>query len=253
MGIWSDLTGKTGAEAARRAAGDTYDKQQSAVGRMLGYGEDFKTSTDANAKGFDPYIQNYQPYVESGQQANSALTRLMNDPSSLRALPGYQFAQEEGSRAIDRSSAARGMDASGRTLKDLTRFGTGVADQTYGNQFQRLLALSGQGLGATGAQAGVGGQQIGMQQQGLQGQLSARSTAYGGDMTSAGTIGQGEIAGANARAAGSQNIMNGALKLGGMALGAFSPSGAFGGGGGAGGGYTVIGFDSAGNPNYGRA
>ena len=56
--------------------------------------------------------------------------------------------------------------------------------------------------------------------QGLQGQYGARSTAYGGDMASAGTIGQGDIAAANARAAGSQNIFNGAMKLGGLAFGA---------------------------------
>lgn len=256
MGFWQDLTGKTAAEASKAAAADTYNKQQGAVQRLLGYGNEYKAGTDANAEGFDPYIQNYQPYVESGQAANSALMNLMQNPSSVRGLPGYQFNQEEGQRAIDGSSAARGMNASGRTLKDLMRFGTGLADQTYGNQWQRLLGLSGQGLTATGAQAGVGGQQIGLQQQGLQGQLGARTTAYGGDMGSAGTIGQGNIAAANAKAAGSQNLLNTGLKIAGMVAAPFTGGlsmlpGMMSGGGG--GGFTVQGFDSAGNPNYGRS
>ena len=74
----------------------------------------------------------------------------------MRALPSYQFDQQEGQRAVDRSAAARGMDASGRTLKDLTRFGTGLSDQTYGNQLTRLLGLNlqgfSQGMSALGAQ-----------------------------------------------------------------------------------------------------
>lgn len=230
MGWWSDFTGQTGANAARAAAADTYGKQQSAVSRLLGYGDEYKTNTDANAAGFDPYIRNYAPYVQNGQDASAALHNLMTNPDSVRGLPGYQFAQEQGVQALDRGAAARHMLNSGRGSKDLLRFGTGLADQTYGNQWQRLLGLSQQGLGATGAQAGVGGQQIGLEQQGLQGQLGARTTAYGGDMTAAGTIGQGDIAAANARAAGSQNLFNGAMKIGGMALGAFGMPSWMGGG-----------------------
>ncbi len=237
MSFWDDLTGQTAADASKAAAADQYGKQQSAVQRLLGYGDQFKTGTDANAQGFDPYIQNYDPYVASGRQANNALSMLMSNPESVRSLPGYQFNQAEGTRAIDRSAAARGIDASGRTLKDLLRFGTGLADNTFGNQWSRLLGLSQQGLGATGAQASLGGQQIGLQQQGLQGQLGARTTAYGGDMGSAGTIGQGDIAAANAKAAGSQNILNTGVKLAGMAFGGYGGGslGSLMGGGGTGG------------------
>lgn len=231
MSFLDDLTGKTAAEASRRAAADTYNKQQSAVAKLLGYGDEFKSGTDANAAGFDPYIRNYDPYVASGREANSVLMTLMSNPESVRSLPGYQFAFDEGQRAIDRSRAAGHVGASGGTLKDLTRFGTGIADQTYGNQWQRLLGLSQQGLGATGAQAGIGGSQIGLRETGLQGQLGARSTAYGGDMASAGTIGQGDIAAANARASGLQGLMNFGGNLVGKGLGMFGFGGAFGQGG----------------------
>jgi len=223
MGWWDDFNGKTGANAAKAAASDTYNKQQGAVQKLLGYGDEYKA-------GYDAIGQSYQPYVEQankiGGASNDALLNLIQNPSSVRSLPGYQFAMDEGTRAVDRSAAARGMDQSGRTLKDLTRFATGTADQTYGNQLQRLMGLNqqgfSQGMAATGAENAAYGT-------GLNGQTGARTTAYNGDMTSAGTIGQGDIAAANAKAAGAQNIFNGAMKIGGMALGAFGvPS--FGGG-----------------------
>jgi hypothetical protein len=68
------------------------------------------------------------------------------------------------------------------------------------------------GMSALGAQNATAGQ-------GLQGQLGTRQTAYGGEFGSAGTIGQGDIAAANAKAAGSQNLLNTGLKIGGMILG----------------------------------
>jgi len=222
MGWWSDFTGQTGADAAKAAAADTYGKQQNAISQLLGYGDDLKA-------GYDNIGASYQPYVNSGNQlagvSNEALNNLIQNPDSVRSLPSYQFDQQEGQRAVDRSAAARGMDASGRTLKDLTRFGTGLADQTYGNQLSRLLGINqqgfSQGMSALGAQNSAYGA-------GLQGQYGARSSAYAGDMASAGTIGQGDIAAANARAAGAQNIFNGAMKIGGMALGAYGMPGATG-------------------------
>lgn len=255
MGFWDDLTGKTAADASKAAASDTYGKQQSAISRLLGAGDQIKA-------GYDNIGASYQPYIDRantlGGNSNNALNTLIQDPGSVRSLPSYQFDQQQGVQAVDRSAAARGMDQSGRTLKDLTRFGTGLADKTYGDQLSRLMGINqqgfSQGMQATGAQNSAYGA-------GLQGQYGARQTAYGGDMTSAGTIGQGDIAAANARAAGTQNIFNTGAKLVGSGIAA--ATGGMGGGGplaslmsGAGGGtggFTIQNFDSYGNPNYGRS
>lgn len=217
--LFQDLTGDTAADASRAAAADTYAKQQAAIKKLLGYGDEY-------AADFEELSGAYDPYVETGATANNAFARLLQDPSSVRSLPGYQFAQEEGVKALDRGAASRGMLNSGRGSKDLLRFGTGLADQTYGNQFQRLMGATQQGLGATGAQ-------VGTVATGLQGKLGTRQSAYGGDMMSSGTIGQGDIAAANAKAAGSQNLLNTGLSLGGKLLG--GGFGGFGGGMGSGG------------------
>jgi hypothetical protein len=200
MGIFDDLTGKTAANASRAAAADTYSKQQKAYGDLLGYGDEYASNMSSL----------YQPYANTGAEANSALARLMADPNSLRSLPGYQFAMDEGVQALERSANRKGGRGvqNGALSKDLLRFGTGLADSTFGNQFSRLMGGAGLGMNATQGQA-----------QGLQGQLGARQTAYGGIMNAAGTIGQGDIAAANARSAGIQNLFNTGANLAGKAIG----------------------------------
>jgi hypothetical protein len=211
MGFWDTLMGDDAADAARAAAQDQYAKQKAAVSELFNYGDQY-------ANQFRDLSRAYDPYVQTGYTSNNALQRLLSDPNSLRDLPGYQFAMDEGLGAIDRSAAARGMSRSGATLKALQRYGTGLADQTYGNQLQRLLSANQQGFGATQAQVGTVGT-------GLQGQLGTRQLGYGGQMQSAGTIGQGDIAAANAQAAGAQNLLNFGGNLLGKALGAFGGGG----------------------------
>lgn len=215
MGFWDDLTGQSAADASKAAAADTYAKQQAATQGITQAGGQY-------ASGMAGLAQGYQPWQQTGQTANSALQRLLADPSSLSSLPGYQFQMDQGTRALDHSASAGGSLFSGRAGKALQSYGQGLADQTYGSQLQRLLGISQQGLGAT--QAGLG-----MQGQGLTGQLGANTSAYNGQLTSAGTIGQGDVAAANAKAAGSQNLLNTGISVAGMALG-IPPVGMMGGG-----------------------
>ena len=205
MGFLDDLLGNTAAEASQKAAADTYAKQQAATQGFTQFGQTYADKFGNLAKG-------YEPWQQTGQDANSAVQRLIADPSSVRGLPGYQFGLDQGTHAIDHSAVANGNLFSGKTGKALQSFGTNYADKTYGDHLARLLGVSQQGLGATQ----MGNATIG---QGLQGQLGANTSAYGGNMTAAGTIGQGDVAAANAKAAGSQNILNTGISLAGMAFG----------------------------------
>lgn len=204
MGLWDDLVGNTAADASRKAAADQYAKEQAASAGMRSAGDDYLTNL-LRLSG------QYQPWMETGRDANDAVRRLIADPSSVRSLPAYDFLMGEGTKAIDRSAAAGGSLFSGRTGKALTAYGQNLADKTYGDQLARLLGVSNQGLTATGAS-------VGTQSQGYGGQLGARTSAYGQDFKSAGTIGQGDIAAANAKQKGMQGLLNFAGQLGGMAL-----------------------------------
>lgn len=227
MGFLDDLLGNTASDAANAAANDTYAKQRAAIGNLTSYGDQY-------ANQFRDLAQGYQPYTSAG---TSALTQLLaglglgpgaeNFAAAYRATPGYQAGLDTGLKSLGVSSAARtGGTNQGSLLKAAMKFGSNYEDQRAGDYLSRLMGVSTQGLGATQASNATVGQ-------GLQGQLGTRTAAFGGDMASAGTIGQGQIAGANAQAAGAQNIFNTGANLFGKALGAFGmPS--FGGGGSAG-------------------
>jgi hypothetical protein len=53
--------------------------------------------------------------------------------------PGYQFALQQGQNAALTSAAGRGAGLSGATLKALARYGTGLAQQDYGNAYNRYM------------------------------------------------------------------------------------------------------------------
>lgn len=69
--------------------------------------------------------------------------------------PGYKFAFDQGTSAVNALAGARGGLNSGRTMQDLNTFGQGIANQEYGNYFSRLsgLASNGQNAAGTGANA----------------------------------------------------------------------------------------------------
>ena len=86
--------------------------------------------------------------------------------ANFRTDPGYQFRFDEGVRATDAAQASNEMFRSGATGKALEKFGQSLADQSYqtylnnantsfGNYYNKLQALSGQGLTAAGAIAGA--------------------------------------------------------------------------------------------------
>lgn len=54
--------------------------------------------------------------------------------------PGYQFRQQAGEDALQRSQAARGLLRTGGSLKDLIGYGQKFASEEYGNVFNRALS-----------------------------------------------------------------------------------------------------------------
>jgi hypothetical protein len=71
--------------------------------------------------------------------------------------PGYKFQMDQGVQALDRSASARGLMGSGRTAKELTRFGQGLANQEYNNWLNRIASFAGMAPQATSAVGGVYG------------------------------------------------------------------------------------------------
>lgn len=111
---------------------------------------------------YNKAIDSFNPYTQGGQQAQGLLTKFLTGDPNTRAedyakTAGYQFQFDEGLGALDRSAAARGGLMSGQYMKDLTKYGQGMAQTGYNNYLSQLSGLAGQGLQATNAQAGYRG------------------------------------------------------------------------------------------------
>ena len=132
--------------------------------------------------------ENFQPYLEGGQNALSALLYEMGlgegpeGYGGFRETPGYQFRFREGQRAVDASKAAQGGFVSGSTLQALQERGQNLAAQEYANYYNRLAGLAAGGQASAGQQAAAGNAYAAG---------AGRAIANQGNALSAGLIGAG--------------------------------------------------------------
>lgn len=151
---------------------------------------------------------NLQPWITSGTNANNSLAAMYGFPgsgnenrtadySSFLNSPDYQFAQQQGLRAVDQSAASRGLLQSGGQARAVQQFGQGLAGQQFGNYFQRMLSMSQYGMNAASSLAGVSTQA---------GSNISNSYGNAGQALASGTIG-GANAVTGALGSGVNNLM----------------------------------------------
>lgn len=137
VGLGSALIGSSGARSAANTA--------AAAANRAG---------DVQLQMFQQNREDLAPYREAGLRGLANYEAAVGP--AFTASPGYEFARGEGIRAIDQGASARGMLNSGARLRELTRYGTGVANQEYGNYVNRLAALAGIGQTATSQTGALG-------------------------------------------------------------------------------------------------
>lgn len=87
--------------------------------------------------------QNADPYAPYRQQASEQLNQLMANPNMVKGLPGYQFAQEQGAKNIQRQAAATGQSISGGTLASIQKQSAATASDWFNNYVNALTTQSG--------------------------------------------------------------------------------------------------------------
>jgi hypothetical protein len=134
--------------------GLNFQKVQSALALGLQ-----REGLDFTKKTYDQARTDAAPWMKHGRDALSLYMKEMTGGGSLfRQQPGYQFQVQEGEKGVRNNLAALGMKNSGAALKALTRFRTGLADQSYGTYMDRLSNLAGAGgnavsnINSTGSQ-----------------------------------------------------------------------------------------------------
>lgn len=83
------------------------------------------------------------PYSQFRQDASTKLNQLMQNPNLVYGLPGYQFAQEEQAKSIQRQAAASGQSISGGTLASLQKQNAAVAQDWFNNYVSQLSTQAG--------------------------------------------------------------------------------------------------------------
>lgn len=197
----SYLASRTQAKSADRAAGL---QAQAAA-----------DATAESRRQFDMARADLAPYRETGQTALSEYGALfgvgrdglLSDDEvaaardRFRSSPGYEFAFDEGLRALDRSASASGRLMGGGYGRELTRYGQGMASQQFDRYADRLASIAGMGQGATNASATLGAQAANT----IGGQLMAGAANQGSALMQAGTARASGYAGIGRAASGAVN------------------------------------------------
>lgn len=85
------------------------------------------------------------PYNQQGQTAFSAYNAMgpfsfAPTEAQLEQTPGYKFTLNQGLKSVQNDATARGLGISGAAQKGAAAFATGLADQTYQQQFGNALS-----------------------------------------------------------------------------------------------------------------
>jgi hypothetical protein len=187
-----------GANANSNAAQTQANALQAAAGQQQ---QSADNSLNFLRYAYDTSRGDQAPYRAMGQQALGVAGGQVL--GGFQPSPGYQFAQNEAMRAVQNSAAARGMLNSGATMKALQDRAGQLANQEYGNWYNRVAGLANVGQTATN-QSGAAAQQFGQ---------GAAGVATGLGNSLAGLTAQGGLVQANGMTAGGNALMGGANSL----------------------------------------
>lgn len=154
----SAIASSAAGKAAETQAGAATDAAKAQLEAAKYYADMLsQTSQGANRLQELQYLlgyQGYQPYQQVGTEALYTLKDLLQpsgylaqaapqfqfDVQKVAEDPGYQFAMQEGTKALERSAAAKGTLLSGATAKALERYGTDYATTKTGEVYNRNLS-----------------------------------------------------------------------------------------------------------------
>ena len=179
-------------------------------------------NTQAQAANYAADLQNQQfgqirdslkPYMDLGSGQIPNLMALLQsgqlnrpfqfDPTmaQLEQTPGYQFTLQQGLKGVDNAAAAKGLGLSGAQMKGISDYTTGLASQTYQQQYNNALQTFMSNYGINSDMYNRLSGLVGL------GQNSAVGVGNAGMQTAA-NVGNTLMAGANASAAGQVGAAN---------------------------------------------
>lgn len=146
-GVGSSMIGASGAKSA--ASTQAAAAEQAAQMQQAQYQQTRSDLLPYNTmgQGMLPTLSSYYDTTNSAlNQAYGNVQSNIPQPmteAQLVQTPGYQFNLSQGEKAVQNSAAAKGLGVSGTALKQAATYATGLADNTYQNQFNNAQTIYG--------------------------------------------------------------------------------------------------------------
>jgi hypothetical protein len=194
----SGVFASKGAKSSSKAAGKAADAQVQAA----------SIAADTQLEMYGQSREDLAPWREAGQRSLADLEKIqgqyasvVRDPNLYTQSPAYNWLQEQGISAIDRSASAAGKLDSGQHSKDLLRYNQGLALGDYTGYLGRLESLMNRYAGTA---------QVGQTASGTLANLGQQTGANVGNayLAAGNAMAGGEINQANARTGLYQNLSN---------------------------------------------
>lgn len=106
-------------------------------------------ATDIANQNFQKQIELNQPFYEAGKSAIPAFQSMLNGTYDMKQSPAAQWQLQQGTQALNRAMAARGLSGSGNAVNRLTELNKSVAASDWNNQYSRILDALKLGTGAS--------------------------------------------------------------------------------------------------------
>jgi hypothetical protein len=99
----------------------------------------------------------FMPFYKTGTGALEDYQKMLHGGYEMEESPAAQYQLQQGTKAMNRALAARGLSGSGNAVNRLTELNSSIAASDWSNQYNRLLDAIKIGTGAASS-AGQAGQ-----------------------------------------------------------------------------------------------
>lgn len=118
---------------------------------------ELRRSTEESKRQFDIQVAKFEPFYKTGTNALGDYQKMLNGGYNMQESPAAQYQLTQGTKAMNRALASRGLSGSGNAVNRLTELNSGIAATDWNNQYNRLLDAIKIGTGAASS-AGQAGQ-----------------------------------------------------------------------------------------------
>ena len=113
-------------------------------------------ATQEGARQYNLTTESFAPYTEVGTNALDDYQKMLYGGYDMQESPAAQYQLTQGTKAMNRALASRGLSGSGNAVNRLTELNSSIAATDWSNQYNRLLDAINIGTSASAKTASAG-------------------------------------------------------------------------------------------------